>query len=348
MKLYCVDSFDAASWSNHVAPARGARPRSTGATSRGSSTRSCRASTPTAAAAGHRHARRQPRRLPRRQLRAQARRPVPARDLPVGQLRPGDAGTAGASAARPPTSTTRSTTSATCGGDHLDWLRSRLSLLLVCGQGQWEDTTGSLECTKRLAGLLGEKGIRHELDLWGHDVPHDWPSWRAQLAHHLPTVLLMRRRHAPDRAAARHRGGLAARVRDAARAARPDQGRERHDAPRHHRADHDRAVRPARQAALRPRHRPARLLVLPPARVAEEGRADGRRVPAQQPVHVPVDGEARGLLRDDAARAEGARRPCSSRTRTRPTTRASPTPRRSTTSRSTSTRSPRRSATRCS
>jgi len=28
--------------------------------------------------------------------------------------------------------------------------------------------------------------IRHELDLWGHDVPHDWPSWRAQIAHHLP------------------------------------------------------------------------------------------------------------------------------------------------------------------
>ena len=71
-------------------------------------------------------------------------------------------------------------------GDHLDWLRTRLSVLLVCGQGQWEDTTGSLESTKRMAGLLGEKGIRHELDLWGHDVPHDWPSWRAQFAHHLP------------------------------------------------------------------------------------------------------------------------------------------------------------------
>ena len=71
-------------------------------------------------------------------------------------------------------------------GDHLDWLRSRLSLLLVCGQGQWEDTTGALESTKRMAGLLGAKGIRHELDLWGHDVPHDWPSWRNQLAHHLP------------------------------------------------------------------------------------------------------------------------------------------------------------------
>jgi esterase/lipase superfamily enzyme len=71
-------------------------------------------------------------------------------------------------------------------GDHLDWLRMRASLVLVCGQGQWEDTTGALESTKRFAGLLGEKGIRHELDLWGHDVPHDWPSWRAQIAHHLP------------------------------------------------------------------------------------------------------------------------------------------------------------------
>jgi esterase/lipase superfamily enzyme len=72
------------------------------------------------------------------------------------------------------------------GGEHLEWLRSRLSILLVCGQGMWEDSTGSLESSKRLAGLLGAKGIRHELDLWGHDVPHDWPSWRAQIAHHLP------------------------------------------------------------------------------------------------------------------------------------------------------------------
>jgi esterase/lipase superfamily enzyme len=71
-------------------------------------------------------------------------------------------------------------------GDHLDWIRSRASFLLVCGQGMWEDTTGALESTKRLAWLLGEKGIGHELDLWGHDVPHDWPSWRAQIAHHLP------------------------------------------------------------------------------------------------------------------------------------------------------------------
>lgn len=71
------------------------------------------------------------------------------------------------------------------GGD-LDWLRERLSVLLVVGQGQWEDTTGSLASTRYLANLLQEKGLRCELDEWGHDVPHDWPSWRAQLAHHLP------------------------------------------------------------------------------------------------------------------------------------------------------------------
>jgi esterase/lipase superfamily enzyme len=71
-------------------------------------------------------------------------------------------------------------------GDHLAWLRSRLSVLLVCGQGQWEDTTGSLESTRRMDALLTGKGLRHETDLWGHDVPHDWPSWRNQLAHHLP------------------------------------------------------------------------------------------------------------------------------------------------------------------
>ncbi len=70
-------------------------------------------------------------------------------------------------------------------GDHLDWLRSRVSLLLLCGQGEWEDTTGALESTKRFAGVLGEKAIPHQLDLWGHDVPHDWPSWRAQMSHHL-------------------------------------------------------------------------------------------------------------------------------------------------------------------
>ena len=71
-------------------------------------------------------------------------------------------------------------------GDHLGWLQSRLSLLLVAGQGMWEDTTGALESTLHFSDLCASKGLRVETDIWGHDVPHDWPSWRNQIAHHLP------------------------------------------------------------------------------------------------------------------------------------------------------------------
>jgi esterase/lipase superfamily enzyme len=71
-------------------------------------------------------------------------------------------------------------------GDHLEWLRSHANLLLVVGSGRWEDTTGALASTRRFAAQLAEKGIHHELDVWGADTPHDWPSWRRQIAHHLP------------------------------------------------------------------------------------------------------------------------------------------------------------------
>jgi esterase/lipase superfamily enzyme len=70
-------------------------------------------------------------------------------------------------------------------GDHLAWLRHHVHLTLVCGQGMWEDTTGAQASTRALAGLLAQKDIPHELDVWGHDVAHDWPWWRRQLAHHL-------------------------------------------------------------------------------------------------------------------------------------------------------------------
>jgi esterase/lipase superfamily enzyme len=72
-------------------------------------------------------------------------------------------------------------------GDHLEWLRHRLDILIVCGQGQWEThPTGSLPSSIAMAKLLQDKGIRCQLDLWGHDVSHDWPWWRRQLNHHLP------------------------------------------------------------------------------------------------------------------------------------------------------------------
>jgi len=78
---------------------------------------------------------------------------------------------------------------ANLGGDHLDWLRGAVHLVLVVGQGSWEvHPTRALPSTQRFAAVLGEKGIPHELDVWGHDVPHDWSSWQRQLSHHLPRL----------------------------------------------------------------------------------------------------------------------------------------------------------------
>lgn len=74
-------------------------------------------------------------------------------------------------------------------GDHLKWLREQVSIVLVVGSGQWEDTTGAHQSTHKFADLLDGKGVRHELDVWDRNWPHDWPSWRAQLAHHLPRFL---------------------------------------------------------------------------------------------------------------------------------------------------------------
>lgn len=72
-------------------------------------------------------------------------------------------------------------------GGHLDWLRERLHILLVVGQGAFEESpTRALQSTRAFAGLLSSKGISHELDVWAYDVPHDWSSWRAQLRYHLP------------------------------------------------------------------------------------------------------------------------------------------------------------------
>jgi len=72
-------------------------------------------------------------------------------------------------------------------GGHLQWVRSRVSVLLVVGQGAFEESpTRALSSTRAFSDLLERKGIRHDLDVWGHDSAHDWPWWQRQLAHHLP------------------------------------------------------------------------------------------------------------------------------------------------------------------
>ena len=360
VKLYCVDSYDGASWAGGDLPLEERARRHGGVR------------VVDRRPGGAVHPRRQRRRrrhhhhglldgrLPRAQLRVPARRPVPARDVPLRQLRPGAPGTAGASAATRAYFNNPPDYVGNLHGDHLDWLRSRLSVLLVCGQGQWEDTTGSLESTtqdgraarrRRASGTSSTCGVttcRTTGRPGGHswrttcrgsarsdrDTPGraGWPRpstssgccWAPRRTGRAPSRRWSRRLGPVDRRAP----GTTHRLRTKRVTIEPFNLRD--------------------QPAPRAGHRPAGVLVLPPARVAEEGRADGRRLPAQQPVHVPVDGEARGVLRDDAAGAEGAgdrAGAVQAPARQRPLRVHRG---RATTSRSTSTRSPNSWATRCS
>jgi esterase/lipase superfamily enzyme len=76
-------------------------------------------------------------------------------------------------------------------GPHLDWVRSAARLVLTVGTGLWEDesASGALPSTLRFAEVLRDKAIPHELDVWGADTPHDWPSWGRMLAKHVPGLL---------------------------------------------------------------------------------------------------------------------------------------------------------------
>ena len=72
-------------------------------------------------------------------------------------------------------------------GEALEQVRQHAYLVLVCGQGAWEDKC--LDETNRLADLLTEKGIPHQRDIWGRDVEHHWYWWRKQIVHHLEKQL---------------------------------------------------------------------------------------------------------------------------------------------------------------
>lgn len=65
-------------------------------------------------------------------------------------------------------------------GGYLDLLRRDTRLVIVTGQGAYEAPRES----ERLSLILHRKGIPHTLDLWGHDVNHDWPWWRKMLPHY--------------------------------------------------------------------------------------------------------------------------------------------------------------------
>jgi esterase/lipase superfamily enzyme len=69
--------------------------------------------------------------------------------------------------------------------DHtiLEQIRGNGHIHLLSGSGSHEDP----ESARRLAGILYGKGIWYELDIWGPEWGHDWPTWRAMLPHYLGT-----------------------------------------------------------------------------------------------------------------------------------------------------------------
>jgi esterase/lipase superfamily enzyme len=69
--------------------------------------------------------------------------------------------------------------------DHniLEQIRRSHHIHFVTGSGEYEDP----EANRRFTGVLYSKGINYELDIWGQDVRHDWPAWRAMLPHYLGT-----------------------------------------------------------------------------------------------------------------------------------------------------------------
>jgi esterase/lipase superfamily enzyme len=69
--------------------------------------------------------------------------------------------------------------------DHniLEQIRRSPHLHILTGSGSYEDPNQS----RRFADVLYNKGIPYELDVWGTDIPHDWPSWRKMLPYYLET-----------------------------------------------------------------------------------------------------------------------------------------------------------------
>jgi len=66
-------------------------------------------------------------------------------------------------------------------GRELDLLQHASSINIITGQGAYE----APDASRRLSEILNQKGIPHTLDVWGHDVNHDWPWWRKMLPHYV-------------------------------------------------------------------------------------------------------------------------------------------------------------------
>lgn len=69
--------------------------------------------------------------------------------------------------------------------DHsiLEQIRRSNHIHIFSGSGPYE----APDAARSFTGLLYNKGINYELDIWGAEWPHDWNTWRAVLPHYLET-----------------------------------------------------------------------------------------------------------------------------------------------------------------
>lgn len=67
--------------------------------------------------------------------------------------------------------------------DHgqLEQIRRSSHIHLFSGSGPYEDPNSA----RNFAGILYNKGITYELDIWGSEWKHDWETWRTVLPHYL-------------------------------------------------------------------------------------------------------------------------------------------------------------------
>jgi esterase/lipase superfamily enzyme len=63
----------------------------------------------------------------------------------------------------------------------LGLIKHHSQIHIITGQGSYEKP----EASKRFSTMLWDKGIWNNLDLWGHDMPHDWPTWRQMLPYYV-------------------------------------------------------------------------------------------------------------------------------------------------------------------
>lgn len=66
---------------------------------------------------------------------------------------------------------------------YLDKIKASHHIHIYTGSGDFEDP----EANKRFSQVLWDKGIWHDLDIWGPDIKHDWPTWRAMLPYIIDT-----------------------------------------------------------------------------------------------------------------------------------------------------------------